>query len=119
MREGRVDEGDRGLVGLCIAQVDNRNVQLFAQGTRDVVLGEQPAADQRLAETLAVARPFGELDVVTRDRPTVDEEIAETSRRFAACGVRNKNGRSGIGRIRLLRVGASLDYLRAVRCADE
>jgi hypothetical protein len=97
MRDGRIDEGDRGLVGLCIAQVDNRNVQLFAEGPRDVVLGEQAAAHQRFTEALVVAGLFGEFHVFTRDRPGVHEEIADPRRRFAARGVRNENGRRRIG----------------------
>ena len=82
VRVGRVDERGRGRLRRRVAQVDDRNVELFAQRARDVFFADDATLDEERAEALPVRVLRALLERVAGDDAGVHEQVAEASARL-------------------------------------
>ena len=107
VRRRGVDQRGRRRLGFGSLQVDDRDVKLFAEGTRDVDLGDQPELSELLTEPMPVAHLGGLLNRLTRDRPTINEEITEPRGDPDSGRVRHQHRRRGATSMRCLITAAS------------
>ena len=99
---GGLDQRDRVGFRCGVAQVDDRNVELFAQGAGDVVFGDHPSLDEHPAEPLAVGMGSDELEGVAGDHAGVHQDVADADPRFGDREVRDELRPRGCGAFRLV-----------------
>ena len=91
-----------------VAQVDDRDVQLLAQRSRDVVFAEQPQRDEALPEPPGQAAVRGVLDRLAADDAAVDQDVADSEGAFRRTADRELGVQPRNRRPRLVHDAASL-----------